>query len=332
LPEPRLHFSLHSGVGDNQLAVVEDVVADEAIEELFEFLAEGFTNVVRQGVDLGKALCQTVGNPHIFAAQLAHQLHVVVAGDAKRGAGNDHVADEPNRFENARATVHEVADEHRLSAQRMRVHRAAGKCRAIRRGPRDFVTQLTEQRFQFLAAAVNVPDDVEGTVLMALVVVERHSFDVCRLHFLWAFQHEDVPEALFGESTEGPAQLRMLLANYMRAKCTFISQPIALVADLFRHVQHDSDRKAMVLPGEGDERLASFRLHVGRVDDRQPAQRQSFRGDEVQDLEGVVRHRLIVFLVADHRTAGVRRQHFGRQEVLAREGALAGSAGADEDD
>ena len=43
-------------------------------------------------------------------------------------------------------------------------------------------------------------------------------------------------------------------------------------------------------------------------------------------------HRLIVLLVADHRTASVRRQHFGRQEVSARERALAGTAGADEDD
>jgi hypothetical protein len=79
----------------------------------------------------------------------------------------------------------------------------------------------------------------------------------------------------------------------------------------------------VVLTGEGDERLASFRSHVGRVDDRQPAQCQAFRGDEVQDLEGVVRHGLIVFFVAEHRTARVGRHHFGRQEVLSRQGALA---------
>ena len=40
LPEPRPCIScLHAGVGDNQLAAVEDVVADQAVEELGQRLA-----------------------------------------------------------------------------------------------------------------------------------------------------------------------------------------------------------------------------------------------------------------------------------------------------
>jgi hypothetical protein len=300
-----LHLGLHPGVGDNQLAVIEVVVAYEAVEELFEFLAEGLTNVARQGVDLGEALCQTVRNLDVLATQLAHQLHVVVAGDTERGTLRDHVVNEPNGVEDAWPTVHEVADEDRFPAQRMRIHRAAGQSGSTRRDRRDFVTQLTQQGLQFVAAAVNVSDDVDGAVLVAFVVVERHALDPCGFHFLWALQHEDVPKALFGQTTQGPAQLGLLLANHVAAEVALVTEPIPLLTDLLGQVQHDGDRKAVVLPGEGDERLARFRLHVGRLDDRQAAQGQPLPGDEVQDLEGVVRHGLIVFLVADRRSAGV---------------------------
>src|SRR5262249_4096734 len=162
--------------------------------------------------------------------------------------------------EDARATVHEVADEYRFSTKRMRVNRTAGKSRSTGRDRRDFVTQLTEQCFQFVAAAVYVPDDVERAVFVALVVVKRHALDRRGFHFLRTLQYENVPEALFGKTPHGPAQLRMLLANHVRAKCTFVSQSIALMADLFGHVQHHGDREAMVLSGEGNERPASFRL------------------------------------------------------------------------
>src|SRR5262249_47865539 len=139
-----------------------------------EFFANGLTNVVWQGVDLGEALSQAVGNMNVLAAQLPHQFHVVVAWDAKRRAPDDHVADDPNSLEDTRSTVHEVAHEHRLSAQRVCVNRTTGKSRSTWRGRREFVTQLTEQCFQFVAAAVYVPDDVEGAVFVALVVIKRH--------------------------------------------------------------------------------------------------------------------------------------------------------------
>ena len=46
---PALHLLLHPGVGDDQLAVVEDVVADQPVEELGQFLAERLPNIVRAG-------------------------------------------------------------------------------------------------------------------------------------------------------------------------------------------------------------------------------------------------------------------------------------------
>ena len=78
-----LHLLLHAGMGDDQLAVVEDVVADQAVEELGQLLAERLANVVGQGVDLGQRLGQAVRDLHVLAAELPQQLHVVVAGHAQ---------------------------------------------------------------------------------------------------------------------------------------------------------------------------------------------------------------------------------------------------------
>src|SRR6516162_7360284 len=108
----------------------------------------------------------------------------------------------------------------------MLVRRAADEARSAGSKRRDLIAQLAEQDFQLIAAAVDIADDIERPMLVAFVVVERHPFDDCGLDFLWALQHEDVPEAFFGESAQGPTQLRMLLANHMRTKVAFVAQSI----------------------------------------------------------------------------------------------------------
>src|SRR5688572_14487754 len=116
-------------MGDDKSAVVEHVMADKAVEKLCQFFTERLAKLVRQGVDLGERLRQTVRNLHILAAQLAHQLHIVIAGNTESGARRDHVADKPNTVEDARATIHEIADEDRLPTLWMRVNRPAAECR-----------------------------------------------------------------------------------------------------------------------------------------------------------------------------------------------------------
>src|SRR5436190_22780209 len=49
---PALHPGLHAGMGDDELAIVEEIMAYEPIEELGQFLGEGLPNLNRQGVDL----------------------------------------------------------------------------------------------------------------------------------------------------------------------------------------------------------------------------------------------------------------------------------------
>src|SRR5262245_47919147 len=166
-------------------------------------MAEPRPHSVRQSIDLGEALCQAMRHAHVPATKLAHQLHVMVAGDTVRGTGRYHVVHEPNRIEDVRATVHEVADEHRLPAQRMRIDwPTTERPQPSRYSGRDLVTQLTQKSYQFITAAMKIPNDVEGAVVVALVVVERYALNRCGFDFLRVLQHEDVPEALFGKSTE----------------------------------------------------------------------------------------------------------------------------------
>jgi hypothetical protein len=179
---------------------------------------------------------------------------------------------------------------------------------------------------------MDVADDVEWTMLLPLVVVQRHALHRDGFNFLGRVEHKNVAKALFGKATQIPAQLRLLLANNVRAEVSLVTVPVSLLTNLLRQVEDNRDRQAMILSGKIDEWLASFGLHIGRVNDGQSTQGEPLSRDEVKYREGSVRDGLIVFLVADHGAASVGRQYLGRQEVLAREGAFARSAWADQDD
>ena len=76
---------------------------------------------------------------------------------------------------------------------------------------------------------------------------------------------------------------------------------------------------------------AGVALHVGRVDDGQPAGGEPLAGDVVQHVEGVGGRRLVVLVVGDQAAAEVAGEHLGGTEVLAREGRLARAGHADQD-
>ena len=111
-----LHLLLHPGVGDHEVAVVEDVMAHQPVEEVGEFLAERGPRLAGQGVDLGQRVGEAVGDLDVLAREPPDELQVVVAGDAQRRAVEHHVPHESNRVEDAGATVHEVSEEDRPAA------------------------------------------------------------------------------------------------------------------------------------------------------------------------------------------------------------------------
>ena len=326
-----LHLLLHPGVGHDQFAAIEDVVTHQAIEEVRQRLAERLARLGRQRLDLRERVGQAVRDLHVLAPELPQQLHVVVAGDAQGRAAVDHVAHQPHGVEDAGAAVHQIADEYGLTALRMGEIAIAPQGIGVPQPDRR-VAEPPEQLLQLVATAVNVADDVKGAAFPGSIVPQGHALDDGGFHLFRRLQHENVTEALAAESPERPAQLGLLLADDVGTEVAIVALAVAVLAEPFRQIQHDGDRQAVVTPSQFDERLAGLGLHIGGVDHRQPAQRQPLGGDVVQHFEGVVGDGLVVRVVSHHRPAGVRRQDFGGQEVLAREGALASAAGADEDD
>ena len=81
-----VHGLLQASVGNDQLAIVEDIVADKAIEELGDFDAE----LIRLLAELFHRLCKAVRALYIPASQSSHELHIVIAGNAERLPGLHH--------------------------------------------------------------------------------------------------------------------------------------------------------------------------------------------------------------------------------------------------
>ena len=111
-----------------------------------------------------------------------------------------------------------------------------------------------------------------------------------------------------------------------------IPTPVPLVADGFRQVEHDGDGQAVILACLFDQGPARFGLNVRGINNRQSSSCQAFGGDIMQHIERIVCRRLTVLVITHQTSAVVGREHFARQEVLASERALAGTAGADQDD
>ena len=136
---------------------------------------------------------------HVPAAQLADEPHVVVAGDAERGAAFDHAHDQAEHARRVGAAVYEVAEEHRLPAGRGR-----------RLVALDAVAEIAEERHQLLLAAVYVADDVEGPGFLAAVVPEPRARDDGLVRLLGRPKDVHVAEPLAGEPAQRTAELLAL--------------------------------------------------------------------------------------------------------------------------
>ena len=301
-----LHLLLEPGVGHHQPAPVEDGMAHQAIEERDGLLDQPFAAIRRHRLDLGQGLGQAVRDADLLAAQLAEQLHVVVARHAQGRPGGAHRPHDPQRVQHARPAVHQVAHEHRLPPLRM--------------PPLD-VAEQAQQRLQLVGAAVDIADDVERPAVVALVAPQAHALEGGGVDGVGAFEAVDVGEALALQAAQRAAQLGALLPHDVRAEIA--PGVVPLLAGLLGHVQHDGHGQGVEAPGQLDERLAGLGLHIGGVDDREFAASQPLGSDEMQRLESVPGRALVGLVVADHGAEGVGRKHLRRGEVLAREGRFA---------
>jgi hypothetical protein len=83
----------------------------------------------------------------------------------------------------------------------------------------------------------------------------------------------------------------------VRAKAAVGADFVAVLANAFGHIEHDSDGKAVILAREFDQRLAIFGLHVRGIDNCQTARGKALRGNKVQDVKGVVGCGKVILIV-----------------------------------
>lgn len=302
------------GVADDQLAAVEDVVADEAADELPYLLDE----LLRLPLQLLDGLGEAVGPLDLGALQVTAELVLVVPGHAQGVAGLDHAHDAAQDAGAVGAAVDEVADEDGGAA--------LGVDPVL-------VAELGEQGLQLGGTAVDVTDDVEGTGEMGEVVEPLLQDHLGGLGFLDGAQHVDLAEALALQTAQRAPQVAAVpLDDGAGQPGPVGAGGVALGADLLGHVQDDGDRQDVVLAGECDQLPAGVGLDAGRVDDGQAAGGEALARDVVQDVEGVAAGALVVLVVGDQAPAVVGGDGLGGLEVLAGEGGLARSGGPDQND
>ena len=137
-------------------------------------------------------------------------------------------------------------------------------------------------------------------------------------------------EALPLQPASERSHLAPLLTNHMRAEVPVGSSTVALLAELLRQVEYDGHRQHVDSRASSTSGLRASGCDIRGVYHCQIAARQALGRDGVQDLEGVLGGRLVVFIVGDEPAAEIRGEHFGRLEVLPCKARLARTRRADE--
>ena len=172
------------------------------------------------------------------------------------------------------------------------------------------VAEFAEKLLQLVTAAVNVADDVEGTVLLFFVVPHLCADDLDVFKLFGAADDVDEAETLFFQTADAFAH-----GSALAVKHPFGHLPVgALFSPLhderFGQVQHDSRSVNVVFPGKLDDFPAVTLLDVGRVHHRQPEIGKPLPSGVIQQVKGVRGHVLAVFVVAHHSPEEVGGKHF----------------------
>ena len=266
-----------------------------------------------------------MGHLDLGSAQGAHQLRLVVSGHAQRGPGGNHSHDQPQHTRRVRAAVDEVADEDGRPPLGV-----GATDRAARVVVRQEVAELGEQGLELGTTAVDVADDVERSGELALVVPRLLVGDRRRLDLLDPVQLVHAPESLLAHPADRALQVAPLPGHDVAAEVAVGSRDVALDGHRFGDVEHDRVDHHVVALGQPDQGGPGLLLGVGGVDDCQQTAPQAGPDDVLQDVERVLRRRLVGHIVGDQPATEVTRHDLERAEVLRCERRLAAAGRPDE--
>ena len=179
---------------------------------------------------------------------------------------------------------------------------------------------------------MDIADDVERTVVIALVGPQWLAGDDRSLDAVLAGQLPDLTEALSLETTQAFADFHRHPLGHTGTEVAIRPQRVAGDANLDAGVDDDRNRQGMPFARQFDPGLAIGRPHVGCIDHSQLAVLQPLARDLAHEVEGVGRDVLIGLVVRNQGAAIVRGDDLGRQEMFRREGRLARAGRADQHD
>ena len=212
---------LHPRVCDNQTAVVQNVMANQFVDELRNISAK----LRVFGFKLFQCLGQAVRDLHILSVQFPHQFCVVISGYTQRITSADHSHDKPKHLDDLGAAINQIADKDHLATRRRNDAGMLGRV----------VSKLFEQLDQLVKTAMNIADDIKRPLVRFSIVPKRLSFDHDLIHFVRRVQNMHIPKAFtFHAATTSP-QLHCLIADDMRAKAAIRPGLIPLLTDIFRN-------------------------------------------------------------------------------------------------
>src|SRR5271163_874305 len=126
---------------------------------------------------------------------------------------------------------------------------------------------------------MNVADDVERTDFSFLIVVERDAIENDGFSFFRRRKNQDVTKAFTLQAAKGATQVLKLVMSDVIPQPAIGTDVITVLANPFRHIQNDGDRKAMILPRQFNEGLAVFRLNVCSIGNCQTASGKALCGN-----------------------------------------------------
>ncbi len=295
-------------------------------------LSMNFAAVARKASDLvlqfGRRQVEAVGQRHLAALEPFVELEVVIADHAAPAALGTHPHHEAQDIGVSGAAIGEVADEEGDAPFRMTRGEEVftGRVEVI-----DCVTEAGHQFGQFIEAAVNVADDVEGAVLAAAVGPERLADDFECVCVLWRAHHMDVAKALAAEAFETAAQGAGMVARHVRAEGPVRAALVAGVTDVGVDIEDEGDREGVMPAGKRNKAGAIGTLDTGCVDDGELAALEAQAGPVMQQVEGVRCRVLAGLIIGDQSTALIGRDDFRFQKMFPRKARFAGAGRADQD-
>ena len=197
---------------------------------------------------------------------------------------------------------------------------------------RELIAKFCKQFGQLIEAAVDVADDVERTVEVAAVDLERNTFNGDLFNFRRGIQDENVVNLLAPQVLESSAQVTVLALQHLYSEIAVSALPVPLLHLSQRKIQNDGSTQRMVAARQLHEPGTILRLHIRRIDHSEQASFQTLADDRLQQLKSRRRRRLVIRIVGNNAATGIRGYDFKRAEVSCRKSRLSSTGDTDQHD